>query len=73
MEKNVFVKKLGKRIVKLRNQKGMSQADLAKACFKEPQSIERLENGKTNPTGYYLYEIAKALKIPLKELFDFDV
>jgi putative transcriptional regulator len=70
--KEIFLKKIGAQIVKHRQAKGWSQSELARACEKEPQSIERVENGKTNPTIYYLNEVAKALEISLKELFDFE-
>ncbi|MFK5856328.1 MAG: hypothetical protein QM503_09375 [Bacteroidota bacterium] len=33
--------------------------------------MERVENAKTNPTAYYLSEIAEALDITLSELMDF--
>jgi len=71
MQKAVFLKKLGQRIVSIRVAKGMTQTDLANKCFKERQSIERVENGKTNPTAYYLNELAVALDVPLKEMLDF--
>ncbi|MBI3509332.1 MAG: helix-turn-helix transcriptional regulator [Bacteroidetes bacterium] len=71
MNKERFLKKLGNRIVELREMKGFSQTQLAHACGKDPQSIERVENGKINPSAYYLLEIAKALDIPLKDILDF--
>lgn len=71
MEKAEFLQKLGKNIIKLRTERQMTQADLARACDKEPQSIERVENSKTNPTAYYLQEIADALQVPIAKLFDF--
>ncbi len=71
MSKDRFLKKLGKRIVELRSEKGLTQTQLAHACGKDPQSIERVENGKINPSIFYLSEIAKALDIPLKDLLDF--
>ena len=71
MERKDFILKLGQQIVKLREQKGWSQAELARNCYKDRQSIERLENGKINPSAYYLQEIATALNISMKELFDF--
>ncbi len=71
MHKEAFLKALGKHIVSIRESKGMTQSDLAHLCFKERQSIERVENGKTNPTSFYLYEIAQALEIPVSELLDF--
>lgn len=72
MQKDVFLKKLGARIVSIREVKGLSQSDLARASFKDKQSIERVENGKTNPSAYYLQELATALSISLSELLDFN-
>jgi len=71
MDKEQLKKKIGQRIVELRSQKGWSQSDLASACNKDRQAIEKLENGKVNPTIYSLLEIAKALEVSLKDLFDF--
>lgn len=59
---------IGQRIVKLRTQKGWSQSDLARACNKDRQSIERMENGKVAPSLYSLYEISLALEVALSEL-----
>lgn len=71
MQKQQFLKKLGKRIIDLRTKKGWSQRDLAFACGKEPQSIERVENGKSNPTAFYLKELAEALEVEVSDFFDF--
>ena len=71
MQKEVFLKKLGANLVRIRKSKGISQSDLANLCFKERQSIERVENGKTNPTSFYLHEISQALEVSLNELMDF--
>ncbi|WP_253472031.1 helix-turn-helix domain-containing protein [Flavobacterium sp. HSC-61S13] len=61
----------GKQIVKLREQRGWSQSDLARACNKDRQAIEKLENGKVNPTLFTLLEVANALNISLSKLVDF--
>ncbi len=71
MKKEEFLKKLGKHVIKIRTQKGWSQSELARNCDKERQSIERLENGKINPSAYYLLQVANGLDISLNELFDF--
>ena len=71
MNKEQLKKKIGQRIVELRSKKGWSQSDLARACNKDRQAIEKLENGKVNPTIYSLLEISKALEVPLKKLVDF--
>ncbi|WP_148909203.1 helix-turn-helix domain-containing protein [Sphingobacterium allocomposti] len=70
MTRDKLKKELGKRIVELREQKGWSQSDLARACNKDRQAIEKLENGKVNPTLYTLLEIANALDISLSKLVD---
>jgi putative transcriptional regulator len=72
MDKRDFLKKLGENVIKLRSEKNWSQSDLARACFKDRQSIERLENGKTNPSAFYLKEVADALEIPVNQLLDFE-
>jgi len=71
MERNEFIQKLGQQVIKLREQKGWTQSELARNCFKDRQSIERLENGKINPSVFYLFEIASGMGISLKELLDF--
>lgn len=71
MDKKVFQKKLGNQIVKIRTKKGISQSDLARACDKDRQSIERLESGNINASAYYLYEVAQGLKVSIKDIFDF--
>jgi putative transcriptional regulator len=62
--------KIGKRIIELRTLKGWSQSDLSRACDKDRQAIEKIENGKVNSTIYSLYQIAEALQVPLKSLID---
>jgi len=70
VKKNDLSRKLGQRIIDLRAKKGWSQAELGRACGKDRQAIEKVENGKVNPTLYTLYEIAKALEVSLTTLVD---
>ena len=71
MTKEELKTRIGNRIVELRKAKGWSQADLARACKKDRQATEKLENGKVNPTLYSLYEVAVALEVNLRELVEF--
>ncbi len=71
MTKDKLKKLIGKRIVELRTNKGWTQADLARAAGKDRQAIEKLENGRVNPTLYSLLEIAAALEVPLSEMVEF--
>ena len=73
MKKSDLNKKIGQRIVELREERRLSQADLARACNKDRQAIEKLENGRVNPTLYSLYEIAKALEVSLNAVVDLKV
>jgi transcriptional regulator with XRE-family HTH domain len=71
VKKQRYLKKIGAKIVELRLKKGWSQRDLAFECGKEPQSIERVENGKSNPTIFYLKELADALNVPVSDFVNF--
>jgi putative transcriptional regulator len=68
MNKEAYLKKLGSHIAQLRISKGMSQAELARCCDKDPQSLNRLERGRVNPSIIYLQEIADELGVNIKEL-----
>ena len=70
MKKEEFLKKLGGNIKKLRSEKGLTQAELARRCEKERASIERIENGKINPSAYVLYEVAKGGELNIKDFFE---
>jgi putative transcriptional regulator len=70
MTRDELKKKIGQRIVELRTQKGWSQSDLARACKKDRQAIEKLENGKVNATAYTLFEVAEAMGVSLSRLVE---
>lgn len=61
---------IGKRIKAIREEKGISQQDVAGLCNIEKSNFSRLEAGNTNPTIYTLNKIAEHLGIPLSELVD---
>ena len=62
---------LGKRIKELRKYQGLSQEQLAEASNIDMRSLSHIECGDTFPSRSLL-DIAKALNIELKELFDFE-
>ncbi len=68
MNKEAYLKKLGSHIAQLRISKGISQAELARCCDKDPQSLNRLERGRINPSIIYLQEIADELGVNIKDL-----
>ena len=69
MSKSEFQVVVGKRIKALRLRKGLSQRQLALDANKDPQSLERVENGKTCPTIFYLKELCEALNVSLADFF----
>jgi len=70
VKKEQLQKKIGQKIIDLRLKKGWSQSDLARACNKDRQAIEKIENGKVNPTIFSLFEISKALQVSLSTLVE---
>jgi putative transcriptional regulator len=67
----IFKKKLGKRVAQFREDKALTQAQLAALINKDFQSISRIENGRVNASGYLLQQIANALEVSMNDLFDF--
>lgn len=56
------------RIKEIREAKGMTAAELAKAVHTTPVSISRYETGKRKPSIFKAAEIAKVLNVTLDEL-----
>jgi len=69
MNKNL----LGLRIKELRKQKGMSQEFLSEESGLSLRTIQRIENGKTNPTGESLKRLSNALNVNPDELIDWSI
>jgi len=64
--------KVGQKIKKARESKGLTQQELAYLCNMEKSNISRIESGRTNLTLKSLYLIGKSLSISIKELVDFE-
>lgn len=75
MEKSDLLGLLGKRIKKLRIERGMSQVDLVARMQGniDTTNISRIESGRTNPTIYSLYRLSEALGVSISELVNFDI
>lgn len=67
-----YIIAFGKHLKKLRQEKGLTQEQLAFASDLEHSQISRIERGVINTSISQLYQIAKALEVPVKKLFDFD-
>ena len=68
MENSLQIK-VGKRIRKIRESKGISQQELAAKCNFEKSNMSRLEAGRVNSTLATLEKIALALEVNIIELF----
>lgn len=65
-------KQLGRRIAALRRNQKFSQEQLAEASGYSVDFISLVERGINAPSIEGCDRIAKALKVPLKDLFDFE-
>ena len=66
-----FIANLGVYIRQLREQRNLSQQDLANDCNIPKTQIGRIERAKVNTTVRTLIKIANALEIEPKDLLDF--
>jgi len=60
------------RIKELRAKYNLTQEDLAKKVGVRRETIVFLERDKYNPSLYLAYKVAKALKVTIDELFNFE-
>lgn len=73
ISEEAFILNLGIHVRKLREQKNMSQQDLANDCSIPKSQIARIERAKVNTTVRTLIKIANALEIEPKELLNFSI
>ena len=70
MEKLDLLKCIGKNVKIARESKGLSQLDLVGRIEGniDTTNISRIESGRTNPTIFTLFRIARALDVSLEDL-----
>lgn len=73
MNNQEFLNKLGHKIRILRDNKKLSQDQLAELANSDRTHISNIETGKANPSIIYLKQISDALNIELIELFNFKI
>lgn len=64
-------KKLGKRLQEIRKMRDLTQSQLAELVELEVMTISRMESGTHYPKQDNLAKIAQALKVDVRELFDY--
>ncbi len=62
---------IGLRIKEIRKNKGLSQEELSELAETSSNYLSRMERGTENPTLEMLIKISRALKVDMRELFDF--
>lgn len=62
---------LGRRIAKLRQAAGLTQEKLAEKSGYSVEFVSLVERGVNAPSVEGCERIAKAVRVPLKDLFDF--
>ncbi|GAE86632.1 helix-turn-helix domain-containing protein [Bacteroides reticulotermitis] len=72
MKKELILIRIGLKIKELREEKNISQQDLAAACNFEKSNMSRIEAGRTNLTIGTLLKIAERLKVRLVNLVDVE-
>jgi len=58
---------LGLKVAELRQQKGLTQEQLAKLCEVTPRTIQRIESGEVDPRAYTLNCLSTALEFDFSE------
>lgn len=60
------------RIEEIRKERGVNQAELAKALSVSRQTISSLENGRYNPSIELAYRLSKYFGMTIEEVFVFE-
>lgn len=71
-EENILLQ-FGKHVKKLRQQKNLSQEQLALIADLDRTYISGIERGKRNVSLINLFKIAKSLNIPTREIISFEL
>ena len=71
-EAQIEKQKIGEFIKELREQRGMTQEELALRVGVSRQTIMSIERGATNPSVLLAYKIAMALQTPVTEVFQME-
>lgn len=72
MDKESLQKLISKRIIQIREDKGISQSELGALCNFEKSNMSRIESGRISPSLHTLYKISKALNVEFFEIFRID-
>jgi transcriptional regulator with XRE-family HTH domain len=71
--KKSIPRKVGERVRHFREEKGLTQTQLAELVGKDRQYLYKIEKGKVTANIVTISVLAQALEISLKDFFDFDI
>lgn len=71
-DQELFIKKVGEKIVELRKERGLTQLDFAEKLGIEDSALRRIEKGRTNPTLKTLLKICAELEVDVVDLLKVD-
>jgi transcriptional regulator with XRE-family HTH domain len=72
-EKEKFLKSFGSHLAELRRERNISQEQLSFDAEIDLSTLSKIERGVLNISTYNAFKISKALEIPFKEIFDFQI
>ncbi len=70
MNEEIFLKKIGQNISKLRKSKGLSQIDICSEINMEKSNLSAIENGRQNASSLTLKKIANAIGYKVQDFFN---
>lgn len=72
MNKQELLVKIGLKIKQLREERNITQQDLAAACNFEKSNMSRIESGGSNLTIGTLFKISQGLDVRLTDIVDVE-
>lgn len=66
-------REFGLRLRHLRHEQGLTQAELGDKAGMNDKTISNIERGRHGTSFKYLAKLARALAVPLAELFRFEI
>jgi putative transcriptional regulator len=67
-----MTERLANRIKEKRSELGLTQAELAERCGVTRKTVNTVENGIFVPSTLLALKLAKALSVPIEELFSIE-
>lgn len=65
-----LAKKFGTTLIKVRNNVGINQEELAHRVGSSQTYLSQLEGGKKSPSLLFLYKLSEALEMDIKDFFN---